>query len=74
MTQPDAEADWADPEQWRPSRAGVPLDAPEADAVEQAAPLRPEEDSVPRSLSPEVNEADAVEQSRIVEEDDEYDR
>ena len=49
------------------------IEAPEADASEQAAPVSPaDSDDLPVSRSPEVNEADAVEQSRVVDLDDDY--
>jgi hypothetical protein len=61
---------------WEPGeRATTPTDAPEADAAEQSRPLRPEEESSARPLvGLEVDEYDAVEQSRVVVDDDEYDR
>jgi hypothetical protein len=49
------------------------IEAPEADAVEQATPADPAAVTrvdVPRGL--EVNEYDAWEQSRVVELDDDY--
>jgi hypothetical protein len=75
MTRPEIpESDRVDPELWEPGeRAATPTDAPEADAAEQSRPLRPDEEAAPR-LSLEVDEYDAVEQSRVVVEDDEYDR
>jgi hypothetical protein len=50
--------------------ADIPMDVPDADAAEQARDLRPEEPEVAPSSSPEVNEFDAVEQSLIIEEDE----
>ncbi len=73
MTQPDiTETDWVDPEE-PPVGEGASSDAeaPEADAAEQHAPVKPEGDAPP-SIHPDVNEADAVEQSRVVDYDDEY--
>jgi hypothetical protein len=40
----------------------IPLDVPAADAVEQAADLRPDA-IIPRALTPEVPDADAAEQA-----------
>lgn len=73
MTQPDVTGtDWVDPEEPPAERhdANSP-DAPEADAAEQSAPLRQERDPQP-TIGPEVDEYDAVEQSRVVDYDDEY--
>ena len=48
------------------------IEAPEADAVEQATPLDPSLVPAEPSRSIEVNEYDAVEQARLVELDDDY--
>lgn len=76
MTRPEIpESDRVDPELWElGERAGTPTDAPEADAAEQSRPLRPGEESTTPRVSLEVDEYDAVEQSRVVVDDDEYDR
>jgi hypothetical protein len=48
-------------------------EAPEADALEQATPVRPDDDGDDQvRIGPEVPEADAVEQARAVGTDDEY--
>lgn len=75
MTRPEIpESDRVDPELWElGERAATPTDAPEADAAEQSRPLRPDEELTPR-VNLEVDEYDAVEQSRVVVDDDEYDR
>lgn len=67
------ESDWVDPERWQPGEQETPPDAPEADAAEQSRPLRPDEEATP-TVDREVDEYDAVEQSRVVVQDDEYDR
>jgi hypothetical protein len=46
------------------------MDVPDADAAEQARDLRPGGPEVATSSSAEVNEFDAVEQSLIIEEDE----
>jgi hypothetical protein len=48
------------------------LEAPAADAVEQATPANPAEEPVPVHRGFEVNEYDAVEQARVVDLDDDY--
>jgi hypothetical protein len=50
--------------------ADIPMDVPDADAAEQARDLRPGEAEVVASSSAEVNEFDAVEQSLVIEEDE----
>jgi hypothetical protein len=61
MTQPDRSPDERD------------LEAPEADATEQAIPAEPDEpDDDAVRLGLEVPEADAVEQSRAVRIDEDY--
>jgi hypothetical protein len=52
--------------------AELDLEAPEADAVEQATPAGPAEVQAEITRDPEVNEYDAVEQARVVQFDDEY--
>ena len=50
-----------------------PIDAPEADVAEQSEEVVPVERRTPRSDSPEVDDFDAEEQSRMVDLDpDEY--
>jgi hypothetical protein len=73
MTQPDITGtDWVDPEEPPTEPAtSTDIEAPEADAAEQSATLRPERDTRP-TIGPEVDEYDAVEQSRVVDYDDEY--
>jgi len=48
------------------------VEAPEADAVEQATPVNPAERAAELRVGLEVDEADALEQSRVVslDEDD----
>ncbi|MBL7500828.1 hypothetical protein I6A84_09360 [Frankia sp. CNm7] len=51
----------------------LPLDVPDADAAEQARALRPDETPPrppPLRERPEVDEYDAVEQSLVVEDDE----
>ncbi len=48
------------------------LEAPAADAVEQATPANPAEQTVEMRRGLEVDEWDAVEQARVVELDDDY--
>ena len=51
----------------------VPLDAPEADALEQAQEAGPGEHRVDRDVPLEATEADAAEQAVVVDQDeDEY--
>lgn len=53
--------------------AELPLDAPDADRVEQEQDLIPTEPLAGTSTSPEVDEYDAAEQSIVVElDEDEY--
>ncbi|MEU0985229.1 hypothetical protein [Streptomyces sp. NPDC005953] len=55
------------------STDGTDTDAPEADAAEQESEVRPEHDDPPPHIDKDhVNEADAVEQARVVtlDEDD----
>ncbi len=47
-------------------------EAPEADAVEQSTPVDPDYTDTQPSVRDDVNEADAAEQGRIVEFDDDY--
>ena len=48
-------------------------ETPEADAVEQHTEVRPSEDELPRQIPHDANDADAVEQSRVVElDEDDY--
>lgn len=54
-------------------RVAVPLEAPEADAAEQAAEVGPGEHVARRDLPLESDPADAAEQARVVElDEDEY--
>jgi hypothetical protein len=48
------------------------VEAPDADAIEQAAPADPAVDPVEVHRGLEVGEWDAVEQARVVELDDDY--
>ena len=48
------------------------LETPDADAAEQATPLDPAQRPAERTGRLEVDEWDALEQSRVVELDDEY--
>jgi hypothetical protein len=48
------------------------IEAPEADAVEQATPVDPSLTPVELSRSVEVNEYDAPEQARVVDMADDY--
>ena len=68
MTMPDEESPLGphlDPEE-------RDLEAPDADAVEQATPANPADDPAEVHRGLEVNEYDAVEQARVVELDDDY--
>jgi len=70
MTQPDEELlaldDRLDPET-------RDIEAPAADAAEQAMPANPADNpSTTRSVAFEANEYDALEQGRIVDLDDDY--
>jgi hypothetical protein len=47
-------------------------EAPEADAYEQAVPADPARVPAEPRLSPDANEADAIEQSQVVDMDDDY--
>jgi hypothetical protein len=54
---------------------GLPLEAPDADAAEQAREIRPPQPTgggpgVPEAVPSEVDEFDLVEQSIIVEDDE----
>jgi len=52
-----------------------PPDAPLPDAIEQATPVADDEDDeVSPALADEVDEADALDQSRVVPLDDDVDR
>ena len=70
MTTPENLEDLAAGEQLDPTERDV--EAPVEDAHEQAVPVEPEppDDAVHRGL--EVNEYDAVEQSRVVPLEDDY--
>ena len=77
MAQPGEEVDTEDladqapaDDRLRPERRD--LEAPEADAAEQATEAVPGLHDLPISRGLEVDEADAYEQSRVVEEDDDY--
>ena len=49
----------------------LPIEAPEADAVEQHAEIRPDRDDPLTGINPDVaNEADAIDQARVVERDE----
>jgi hypothetical protein len=50
------------------------LEAPPEDAVEQSMPAKPAEEPVEVRRGLEVNEWDAVEQSIVIDMDDDYDR
>ncbi|WP_189169673.1 hypothetical protein [Pilimelia anulata] len=50
------------------------LEAPAADAIEQAFPANPADAPEELPGSPEANEWDAAEQARVVDLDDDYDR
>ncbi|MGV9312465.1 hypothetical protein ACWDR0_09735 [Streptomyces sp. NPDC003691] len=50
--------------------AGPDDEVPEADAAEQRADVRPEHDDPPRIDRDRANEADAVEQARVVAQDE----
>jgi len=53
----------------------LPLDAPEADVIEQSQPVGDEaEPPAVKEIPPDVPEADALEQSQTVEIDDDRDR
>jgi hypothetical protein len=68
MTAPDDEFTMLD-ERLGPDERD--LEAPAADAVEQATPARPSELPSPPRTAFEADEYDAIEQSRVVEYDDE---
>jgi hypothetical protein len=69
MTQPDEDLltieDHLDPD-------GRDIEAPPEDLVEQATPANPADATVGPRIPFEANEADVLEQSQIVELDDEY--
>ncbi|NUR58865.1 MAG: hypothetical protein HOV87_09335 [Catenulispora sp.] len=52
----------------------LPMEAPEADAAEQHAAIRPDRDDPLTRIDPDAaNEADAIEQARVVElDEDDY--
>jgi hypothetical protein len=69
MTQPGEDLHRDD----APGPASQDLEAPDADALEQAIPANPFEESAPeRGVGLEVNEADALEQAQVVELDEDY--
>jgi hypothetical protein len=68
MTQPDEE--FVPEEHLGPEERDV--EAPDADAIEQAAPADPAIDPVEVHRGLEVGEWDAIEQARVVNLDDEY--
>lgn len=73
MTTPhEAPEDLAPSEHLDPDERDI--EAPEADAVEQATPAAPNERTEPVVFNPdlEVNEYDALEQAHVVELDDDY--
>ncbi|MFP8883645.1 MULTISPECIES: hypothetical protein [Streptomyces] len=72
-TDPDT-FDRFDDEDERPAADRFGVEAPEADAAEQHAEVLPREDArLPAAGSPEVNPADAAEQARVVElDEDDY--
>lgn len=45
-------------------------DIPEADAIEQRTPVQPATEHIEPSVDPEAPEADAIEQSQVVADDD----
>jgi len=51
---------------------GRDAEAPEADAYEQAVPANPARLPAELRLTPDANEADAYEQSQVVDMDDDY--
>jgi hypothetical protein len=69
MAQPDEEfpasLDHLDPDE-------RDIEAPDADAVEQAMPANPAEVPVPVRRGLEVDEWDAIEQARVVDLDEDY--
>lgn len=81
MTRPDDAPEPADRDAPRPADPDAPgtarraddLEAPDADAAEQSLPANPVEEPVQVRRNSEVGEWDAVEQSIVVDLDDEYD-
>jgi hypothetical protein len=70
MTEPDDELLTLD-ERLDPDKRDI--EAPTADAAEQAMPANPtDEPATTRSRAFEVNEYDAIEQERVVNLDDDY--
>ena len=52
----------------------LPIDAPEADVIEQSQPVGDEDETRIPEIPPDVPEADALEQSQTVEIEDDRDR
>ena len=52
----------------------LPMDAPEADVIEQSQPVGDEREPETPEIPPDVPEADALEQAQSVEIDDDRDR
>jgi hypothetical protein len=63
-----------EPEEWEDSLNPDERDpeAPPEDALEQAIPANPADRADPVRRGPEVGEWDAIEQSRVVDLDEEY--
>jgi hypothetical protein len=70
MTQPGEDLHELDSLEFDPRDRDV--EAPEADAYEQAMPANPARLPAELRLAPEANEADAYEQSQVVDLDDDY--
>ena len=70
MTQPGEDLHELDSPGFDPDDRNV--EAPEADAYEQAVPADPARLPADLRLAPDANEADAYEQSQVVDMDDEY--